>query len=179
MSFKAGPFPTTNDVLRHFYFHLWSMTKKNSDLAAWSTADSLLSHWAPSYLPVMTRQNAKKKIKRLYDEFRSTLELHRKKRKMALEKKETFLNNLKTRFDISAEGAFDIIATDKTLSKNEREEDRNFLLAIRDNRPHSLGPLDIKRIRRLERAVEKDRQAIKLAQKEKRRRKVRHLCIFI
>ena len=62
-TFKAGPFPKEEDVLCHSYFHLWSMKKPDSDLAWLSTTDSLLSLWAPSYLPLMTRQNAKPKVK--------------------------------------------------------------------------------------------------------------------
>ena len=49
-TFKAGPFPYTEDVLSHLYFHLWAMKKPDSDLACLSTTDSLLSLWAPSYL---------------------------------------------------------------------------------------------------------------------------------
>ena len=173
-SFKAGPFPDYENVICHLYFHLESMAKKDADLAAWSTADSLLTHWAPSYLPLMTRKNAKTRIKNFYVEFRALLDASRKKRKNALQKKEAFLKKLKSRFDISAEGALDIIAADKTLSTEEKEEDRSFLLAIRDNRPHSLGPLDVKRIRRLDRAAEKERLAIERAEKEKRRREVRY-----
>ena len=40
-SFNAGPFPKNEDVLRHLYFYLESMAKKDVDLAAWSTADLL------------------------------------------------------------------------------------------------------------------------------------------
>ena len=61
-SFKAGPFPSNEDVLRHFYYHMRSMTWTNAEEASLKTANSLLLHWAPSYLPLMTRQNAKKKV---------------------------------------------------------------------------------------------------------------------
>ena len=172
-TFKAGPFPMTEDVLRHFYFQLWSMKKADADLASWSTADSLLSHWAPSYLPLMTRKNAKAKIKSLYDRFRALLAGSRKKWKSNAEKKGQFLEELKTRFDISARGAMDIIASDKTLTKEEKEEDTRFLHAIRDNRPHSLGPLDVKRIKRLERAAKRARLAEERADREHQRRLVR------
>ena len=172
-SFNAGPFPKNEDVLRHLYFYLESMAKKDVDLAAWSTADLLLTHWAPWYLPLMTKKNAKTRIKNLYDEFRALLDACRKKRKNAVEKKEVFLKKLKNRFDISAEGALNIIAVDKTLSTEEKEEDRSFLLAIRDNRHHSLGPLDVKQIERLETAAEKERKAIERAEREERRKEVR------
>ena len=172
-SFKlTGPEPSAEEVLCHFFFHLWSMVKKDTDLAGWSTADSIIAHWKPSYLPLMTRFNAKKKIKRLYDEYRAVVEECRRKRKTAVAKKETFLEKLKQRFDISAEAAFDIIAADKTLSPAEKEEDRDFLQAIRDNRPHSLGSLDVKRVRRMERIAENQRKAAERAEKEKQRKEV-------
>ncbi|QQP56684.1 Hypothetical protein FKW44_001430 [Caligus rogercresseyi] len=41
----------------------------------------------------------------------------RRKRKNAEEKKELFLKELQTRFDVSAESALDIIEADKTLSR--------------------------------------------------------------
>ena len=65
-SFKAGPFPSNEDVLRHLYFHLRSMTRPNADEACVKTANSLLLHWAPSYLPLMARQSVKKKVAKLY-----------------------------------------------------------------------------------------------------------------
>ena len=110
------------------------------------------------------------KIKRLYDELRLIKELCRLKRKTAPARKAKFLLELKARFDVSAEGALDIIEADKTLSKEEKEEDQKFLLAIRDNCPHSLGLLDVKRMERLERIAEKERQAKERAERDKQRR---------
>ena len=95
------------------------MKKPDSDLACLSTTDSLLALWAPSYLPLMTRQNAKAKVKSLYERFCALLEGSRKKWKTIPEKKSKFLEKLKTRFDVSTKGALDIIAADKTLSKDE------------------------------------------------------------
>ena len=67
--FKSGPFPSQEDVLRRCLFFLWSMTRKDANLAAWNTAKSLLTHWAPSKHPHMTRENVKGRGKRLYDRF--------------------------------------------------------------------------------------------------------------
>ena len=64
--FRPGPFPTTRDVLRHFSFHFWGMRKRNVTNACLKTADSLLSTWAPSYLPLRTKQSVKKKVFLLY-----------------------------------------------------------------------------------------------------------------
>ena len=111
-TFKAGPFPKSEDVLCHLYFHLWSMKKPESDLACLSTTDSLLSLWAPSYLLLMTRQNAEAN-----ERFRALLEGSRKKWKTIPEKKLKFLEELKTRFDVSVKGALDIIAADKLFLK--------------------------------------------------------------
>ena len=47
-----------------------------------------------------------------------------------------------------------------------------FLIAIRDNQPHSLGPLDVERIRKFERAAEKEKKARERAEKEERRKEV-------
>ena len=171
-TFRPGPFPLTEEVLRHFYFHLWSLGRPDAQLAARSTADSLLGLWAPSYLPLMVRKNLIKKLHRLHDLFRAVVDSLRRKRKNAEEKKELFLKELKTRFDVSAESALDIIKADKTLSAEEKEEDQSFLLAIRDNRPHSLGPLDVKRIKRFERAAERERIAAAKAEKERKRQEV-------
>ena len=69
---------------------------------------------------------------------------------------------------MSAKGALNIIEADKNLSKEEKEEDEKFLLAIRDNRPHSLGLLDVKRMQRLELIAEKERQAKECAESAER-----------
>ena len=76
---------------RSFYLHrrgfppslLLSLVngKKDVDLACWSAADSVLAHWAPSYLPLMAKKSAKKKIECLYNELRLIKELCRLKRK--------------------------------------------------------------------------------------------------
>ena len=90
------------------------------------------------------------------------------------------LAELKTCFDISAKDAFEIIAANKTLLPEDREQDRLFLLAIRENRPHSLGAIDMKREARLKRTAEREAQAFARAAKEEERKKVRFLnaCTF-
>ena len=88
------------------------------------------------------------------------------------DKKSRFLAELKNRFDISAKDALEIISANKTLLPEDREEDKNFLLAIRENRPHSLGALDVKRERRLKRAAERELQEADRFAKEKRRKEV-------
>ena len=89
-----------------------------------------------------------------------------------MKKKAAFLAELKTRFDISAKDALEIIDADKTLLPEDREEDKKFLLAIREKRPHSLGPIDIKRDKRLKRAAERDALALARAAKEEERKRV-------
>ncbi|QQP39561.1 Hypothetical protein FKW44_020493, partial [Caligus rogercresseyi] len=91
--------------------------RPDAQLAARSTADSLLRLWAPSYLPLMARKKLIKKLHRLHDLFRGVVDSLRRKRKNAEEKKELFLKELQTRFDVSAESALDIIEADKTLSR--------------------------------------------------------------
>ena len=150
------------------------MKKDDAKLACWSTADALLTLWSPSYLPLMTRRNVKFKVQRLYERFREVRD-SKKSAKTYAEKKMKFLEELKIHFDISAEGALDIIAADKTLSLEDREEDRNFLLAIRDDRPHTLGVLDVKRLKRFERAAAKRKLESDRAEKEQRRQEVKKI----
>ncbi|QQP49484.1 Hypothetical protein FKW44_010177, partial [Caligus rogercresseyi] len=101
--FKPGPFPLTEETGRA--------------ASCRSTADSLLRLWAPSYLPLMARKKLIKKLHRLHDLFRGVVDSLRRKRKTAEEKKELFLKELQTRFDVSAESALGIIEADKTLSR--------------------------------------------------------------
>ena len=171
-AFKRGPFPAAEDVLRHFYFHLWELARPDAESACRSTAKSLELHWAPAYLPLMASKNIVKKVHRLHDQLRAVLTALRLKRKNAAAKQEQFLKEMKTRFDISAEKAFEIIAADKTRTVEEKEEDRLFLIRIRDNLPHSLGPLDVKRVARLERIAAREAEAAARAEKEKERKEV-------
>ena len=170
-TFKPGPFPRVKEVLRHFYFLLECMNKKDADLACWNVADALILLWTPSKLPLMTRVNAKAKMKKLFEWFKY---IRDKKCSSAayLKRKAKFLAQLETRFDISAKDALDIISADKTLLPEDSEEDKTFLLAIRENRPHSLGPIDIKRERRLKRAAEREAAAAARADKEAERKQV-------
>ena len=39
-AFKLGAFPTAEDVLRHVFFHLWSMKKPDSDDACTKVVDT-------------------------------------------------------------------------------------------------------------------------------------------
>ena len=174
-AFKSGPFPSTKDVLRHFFFHFWSMAKRDANEAAWRTTDALLTLWAPSYLPLMTRVNVRKKVQRLYDLYHSVrygLRKNQKPGRAYLDKKQKFLEELNQRFDVSAERAVDLILSDKTLSTAEKQEDLEFLNRIRANLPASLGVLDVKRIKRLEKAAERERQAAARELKEEQRKMV-------
>ena len=173
-SFKSGPFPREKDVLLHFFFHLRAMKKPHRDAAAWSTAEAILLHWEPSSLPLMTRKNAKAKVKQLYNRFAALRDLN-KDLKVYAARKAAFLAALKERFDCSAKDALNIISANKTLLPAEKAEDKSFLLAIRDNRPHSLGPLDVKWIERLKRSAEREQDAQDRAEKEKQRKEVRSM----
>ncbi|QQP58492.1 Hypothetical protein FKW44_003829 [Caligus rogercresseyi] len=66
----------------------------------------------------------------------------------------------------------EIIAADKTLLPIDREEDQSFLLAIRENRPHCLGSLDAKRIRRLKRSAEREQKFANQVEKESKWQKL-------
>ena len=148
------------------------MSKQNGDEAAKLTAKSLLSHWAPSGLPLMMLHNAKAKVKQLYERLRELTKM--KKGKSSYQTKKTkFLSDLETSFDVSAKDALAIIAADKTLSPAEKDEDRNFLLAIREERPHSLGSLDVRRIKRLNKAAEREQQALDRVEKDRKRKEVK------
>ena len=87
MTFKSGPFPSTEEVLRHFY-DSWSNSafikdyKKDESIEyetisilgqqgnqTASTANALLGHWAPSYLPFTIKRNAKEKVLQFYKSF--------------------------------------------------------------------------------------------------------------
>ncbi|QQP49941.1 Hypothetical protein FKW44_010774, partial [Caligus rogercresseyi] len=153
-TFKAGPFPTTEEVLRHFYYHFKVMEKneekKDANIASQKTAESLLAHWAPSALPLKPKK---------------------RRRQSFAAKKADFLAYIKTRFDISHDNALEIIAADKTLTKADREEDRAFLLAIRENKPHSLGSLDVNRIKRLKCKALRQHGEIERAEREDERNK--------
>ena len=170
-AFKSGPFPSTKDVLRHFFFHYWSTKKRDVNEASWKTSDSLLSLWAPSYLPLMARYRVKMKVHRLFEQFHG-VRYAKKDLKTYLGKKVKFLADLEPRFDISAEQAVDLISSDKTLSADEKEEDLEFLRRIRENLPASLGALDVKRIKRVEKAAERELQAKQRVLKEEQRKKV-------
>ena len=170
-AFKPGPFPNTEDILRHFFFQRQSLKKPDGDVACCQVVDALFALWKPSKLPLMTRKNARVKVKDLYERFRKLWD-HKSSSAAYLKKKAAFLAELKTRFDISAKDALEIIDADKTLLPEDREEDKTFLLAIRENRPHSLGPIDIKREKRLKRAAERDALALARAAKEEERNRV-------
>ena len=171
-AFRHGPFPTTQEVLRHVSYQLWSMKKTDGDKACLETAKSLVLLWEPARLPLKTMSHVKTKVKKLLDQYRDLRDAGRKTTSKYLAKKEDFLNQLKTRFDISHEDSLELIASDKTLTPEEREEDRSFLLAIRDNLPHSLGPLDVARVKRLERIAAKERKELQRIEKEKIRKEV-------
>ena len=171
-TFKPGPFPKHKHVILHLFFHLRAMSKQNSDDAARLTAESLLDHWAPSGLPLMKLKNAQKKVKQFYERLRELTKM-KKGNSFYQTKKTKFLSDLEISFDVSAKDALDIIAADKTLSPAEKDEDRNFLLAIRENRPHSLGVLDVKRIKRLKKAAEREQQALDRVEKESKRKEVK------
>ena len=172
-TFKAGPFPAFEDVLCHFFFHLRLMKKPDAALAGWNTADSILAHWDRTALPLMTRKNSKTKVVQFYEEYRAILKA-KKNPKSYEEKKANFLAKLKTRFDVSAKDALNLIDADKTRNTEEKE-DKNFLLALRANRPHSLGALDVKRIKRLDRIAEREHQAKEQAERETERQMVSSL----
>ena len=171
-AFKPGPFPTEEDVLRHFYFHLWEMEKEDTNEAALKTAESLLVHWAPAALPLKEKSKIKGKVKGVYEKLCKARNLARKNRPNFPRYKADFLVSLKARFDISRKDALEIIAADKTLTPADREEDRLFLLAIRDNKPHSLGSLDAARIQRLQRKAAREQAALARAEAESQRKQV-------
>ena len=72
-TFKAGRFPTTEDVLRHFYYHFELMEKNqqklDANIASQKTAESLIAHLAPSALPLKPKEKVKGKVKSLYECF--------------------------------------------------------------------------------------------------------------
>ena len=170
-TFKSRPFPKEKHVLLHFFFHLHSMAKKNGDDASQTTAKSVLNHWAPAGLPLMKLHNAKAKVKQVYERYCEICNM-KKSKSTYQTKKAKFLASLETRFDVSAKDALTIIDADKTLSTAEKEGDRNFLLAIREDCPHSLGALDAKRIKRLKKAAEREQQAGERVKKERKRKQV-------
>ena len=175
-AFKPGPFPTKKDVLRHFFHHLWSLKKKDVTVACWLTTDALIEIWKPSYLPLMTRYNVKRNVYRLYDQFHA-LRCHKKFVKTYAPKKQSFLDDLENRFDVSSEQAEEIIGADKSLSQEEKEEDLTFLHHIRHNLPHSLGSLDVKRIKKGQRIAERQKQASERAAKEENRKRMANATV--
>ena len=171
-AFKPGPFPTEEEVLRHFYFHLWEMEKEDINEAALKTAAALLLHWAPAALPLKVKTKIKDKVKGLHEKFCKVRNLARKNRPNFPRQKAEFLVSMKARFDVSRKDALEIIAADKTLTPADREEDRLFLLAIRDNKPHSLGSLDVARVQRLQRKAAREQAALARAEAESQRNQV-------
>ena len=137
-------------------------------MAAWETAECLLEVWRPSYIPVMTKFGIQCRILSLYKDF--VKHHHRKKENEGVTK---FRESLKLRFIIAANDAEAQISADKTLSSNEKEEDTKFLKRVRENLPASLGPLDIKRVKRLEKSSERAGLALERALKEEERKKVK------
>ena len=66
----SGPrLPSKKDVVRHFYFHLWSKptNQRSMKLAAWKTAESLLRCWRPTYIPTFTKPTVRSMIVKLVD----------------------------------------------------------------------------------------------------------------
>ena len=63
-SFKGPRYPSIKDVLRHFYFQLRKMRKKDVNEACIKTTESLMETLSLSYLPLMTFSNIKSKIKK-------------------------------------------------------------------------------------------------------------------
>ena len=68
----GGGVPFGEDVLRHLFFHMWSMKKQETDVAAQSVVTSFYEFplWKGSGLPLMTQQNAKSKVKQLLGRYR-------------------------------------------------------------------------------------------------------------
>jgi hypothetical protein len=119
----------------------------------------------------MKKEHIKTNILKLYTAFRK-IRYAKQGAKIFPGNLAQYLETLKPRFDISALDAVNLILADKTLSPAEKQEDIKFLKCIQDNLPASLGALDVKRVKRLERAAQRADLASQRFLKEEERKKV-------
>ena len=104
-----------------YHFYLNPEKHRNFKIVPWDSAECLIKAWQPACVPLMSKQNIKKKIICLFDEFKKLK--HAKKDLAALI---NFRNSIKTRFMISAKNAEILINKNKTLLPEAKAEDLQF-----------------------------------------------------
>ena len=97
------------------------------------------------------------------------IEYQKKKKLIAclMNKKElaaliNFRNSITTRCIISAKNAEILINKNKTLLPEDKAEDIQILKQLKTNQPASLGPLDIKRLKRITNYAVKNQKKVKV-----------------
>ncbi|QQP57694.1 Hypothetical protein FKW44_002765 [Caligus rogercresseyi] len=118
----------------------------------------------------MVRKNLTKKLHRLHDLFRGVVDSLQRKWKNVGEKKELFLKELQTRFDVSAEVLWTSSKPTKLFPQKRKKKTNLSFLPFERTVP-ILWFIDVKRIKRFERPGERERIAATKAEKERKRQR--------
>ena len=122
-SILGARLPSKEQVLLHLLYHIEE--GKALSKATTATMDEVKKIWERASLPTMTDANLRKKIKKLYAEYKKLIKEKNRETDGALLRRETWLGDLQDLFDIAAANIFDLKIP---------EEDIEFLRCQREDR---------------------------------------------
>lgn len=152
--------PSIGEVLRYFFYYK-NEEKKSIRESATLTACGVINLWEKAGIPIQLKKHVISKIEKLFKEWQNLKKNkeNKKKRSEALKTKEqNWQQKLEDLFDIAHRDALNIM----TL-----EEDKQFLLAVRQNRRQFLiGSVDRKSLNKCKKIKEKKERLDKLRERE-------------
>ena len=134
-SFYQRKLPSKRQVLQQlFYLKSEEMKGKSLNHVVEKVVKEIESIWDQAKIPAKQTKNSCKRLSGLFSDWRDLQKDKAKCHPKAVQKRTDFLDSLDQLFDISAEGAEELILLDKTRTEEAKREDIMFLTDQRGQR---------------------------------------------